>query len=49
MGQYSLLLVATETVVLLLPRIMGTNMDPCVFGSLAMRSFIISKSSVRQM
>ena len=38
-GQYSVCPVATETVVLSLPRMMGTSMDPCVMGSSAIISY----------
>jgi hypothetical protein len=39
-GQYWLWPVTMETVVLLLPSIIGTNIDPCVSGSWAMMSCI---------
>ena len=38
-GQYSVWPVATEMTVLSLPRITGTNVDPCVEGSLAISSY----------
>ena len=38
-GQYSLLPVATKTVVLLLPIIIGTIIESCMFGSFAMMSY----------
>lgn len=38
-GQYSLLPVPTETVVLSLPKMTGMTIAPCVFGSSAMVSY----------